>query len=141
MQAVSCHSHFSPLNCSLNWQHQLCKNPRPNPDVKTLFVDHSCGQPNGARAPSPVTSSLMGTVPKAGGFPPITGHGVSKNVGVLGVAFFCYVVIHDCSMIRLTLAMCAGSHFSLLLLFCQHLSQDGWQIHLQSLTPQFLLGP
>ena len=20
--------------CSLNWQHQLCKNPRPNPDIK-----------------------------------------------------------------------------------------------------------
>ncbi|KAM7276609.1 hypothetical protein ACFE04_018475 [Oxalis oulophora] len=28
-------------------------NQRPNPDIKTLFVDHSCGQPNGARAPSP----------------------------------------------------------------------------------------
>ncbi|CAK7345436.1 unnamed protein product [Dovyalis caffra] len=63
------------INQSLNWQHQLCKNPRPNPDIKTLFVDHSCGQPNGARAPSPVTNSLMGAVPKAGGFPPITGHG------------------------------------------------------------------
>ncbi|KAJ6673234.1 TOPLESS-RELATED PROTEIN 1-LIKE ISOFORM X1 [Salix viminalis] len=63
------------INQSLNWQHQLCKNPRPNPDIKTLFVDHSCGQPNGARAPSPVTSSLMGGVPKSGGFPPITSHG------------------------------------------------------------------
>ncbi|CAA0819772.1 Protein TOPLESS, partial [Striga hermonthica] len=27
----------------LNWQHQLCKTPRPNPDIKTFFVDHSCG--------------------------------------------------------------------------------------------------
>lgn len=39
---------------SLNWQHQLCKNPRPNPDIKTLFTDHSCTPPNGALAPTPV---------------------------------------------------------------------------------------
>ncbi|PON63180.1 Topless-related protein [Parasponia andersonii] len=63
------------INQSLNWQHQLCKNPRPNPDIKTLFVDHSCGQPNGARAPSPVTNPLMGAVQKAGGFPPLSAHG------------------------------------------------------------------
>lgn len=60
--------------CSLNWQHQLCKNPRPNPDIKTLFVDHSCGQPNGARAPSPATNSLMGAIPKPGGFPTLGAH-------------------------------------------------------------------
>lgn len=63
------------INQSLNWQHQLCKNPKANPDIKTLFVDHTCGQPNGARAPSPVTNPLMGTVPKAGGFPPLSAHG------------------------------------------------------------------
>ncbi|XWS27035.1 hypothetical protein CRYUN_Cryun26dG0081300 [Craigia yunnanensis] len=63
------------INQSLNWQHQLCKNPRPNPDIKTLFVDHSCGQQNGARAPSPVTNPLMGAVPKAGAFPPLGAHG------------------------------------------------------------------
>ncbi|KAL7168434.1 hypothetical protein ACSBR2_038801 [Camellia fascicularis] len=65
------------INQSLNWQHQLCKNPKPNPDIKTLFVDHSCGQsqPNGARAPSPVTNPLMGGVPKAGVFPPVGAHG------------------------------------------------------------------
>ncbi|KAK9735493.1 hypothetical protein RND81_04G209000 [Saponaria officinalis] len=42
------------INQSLNWQHQLCKNPRPNPDIKTLFTDHSCTLPNGAVAPAPV---------------------------------------------------------------------------------------
>ncbi|KAI8023268.1 Eukaryotic translation initiation factor isoform 4G-1 [Camellia lanceoleosa] len=42
------------INQSLNWQHQLCKNPRPNPDVKTLFTDHTCTPPNGALAPTPV---------------------------------------------------------------------------------------
>nr|KAJ0202906.1 hypothetical protein LSAT_V11C500262900 [Lactuca sativa] len=65
------------INQSLNWQHQLCKNPKPNPDIKTLFVDHSCGQsqPNGARAPSPVNNPLMGSVPKPAGFPPLGAHG------------------------------------------------------------------
>ncbi|KAL8497190.1 hypothetical protein ACS0TY_020759 [Phlomoides rotata] len=63
------------INQSLNWQHQLCKNPRPNPDIKTLFVDHSCGQPNGARAPSPANNPLLGgVVPKPGGFPPLAAH-------------------------------------------------------------------
>ncbi|XP_031485381.1 protein TPR1-like isoform X1 [Nymphaea colorata] len=48
------------INQSLNWQHQLCKNPRSNPDIKTLFTDHSCQPPNGARAPTPVTVPLPG---------------------------------------------------------------------------------
>lgn len=66
---------------SLNWQHQLCKNPKSNPDIKTLFVDHSCGQgqANGARVPSPVTNQLMGSMPKVGGFPPLGAHGVSSE--------------------------------------------------------------
>ncbi|CAI9764787.1 unnamed protein product [Fraxinus pennsylvanica] len=42
------------INQSLNWQHQLCKNPRPNPDIKTLFTDHTCNPPNGSLAPTPV---------------------------------------------------------------------------------------
>ncbi|KAH9715454.1 protein TOPLESS [Citrus sinensis] len=63
------------INQSLNWQHQLCKNPRPNPDIKTLFVDHTCGQPNGARAPSPANNPLLGSLPKAGVFPPLGAHG------------------------------------------------------------------
>ncbi|XP_047940621.1 topless-related protein 1 isoform X1 [Salvia hispanica] len=58
------------INQSLNWQHQLCKTPKPNPDIKTLFVDHSCGQPNGASTPSQANNPLLGgAVPKPGGFP------------------------------------------------------------------------
>ncbi|KAJ6834127.1 topless-related protein 1-like isoform X1 [Iris pallida] len=62
------------INQSLNWQHQLCKNPRQNPDIKTLFYDHSCSQPNGGgRVPSP--APLMNVMPKAGGFPQMAPHG------------------------------------------------------------------
>ncbi|KAG0559967.1 hypothetical protein M758_10G138100 [Ceratodon purpureus] len=61
------------INQSLNWQHQLCKNPRPNPDIKTLFIDHTCGPPNGARAP-PTTNPLVGGLPKQGTFPPLGTH-------------------------------------------------------------------
>ncbi|CAM6037067.1 unnamed protein product [Sphagnum compactum] len=62
------------INQSLNWQHQLCKNPRPNPDIKTLFIDHTCGPPNGARAPPPANNTLVGGLPKGGAFPPLGTH-------------------------------------------------------------------
>ncbi|KAH9316517.1 hypothetical protein KI387_025144, partial [Taxus chinensis] len=65
------------INQSLNWQHQLCKNPRPNPDIKTLFVDHTCAPPNGARAPTPSNNPLVGTLPKGATFP-IAPHGVNQ---------------------------------------------------------------
>ncbi|KAF6158052.1 hypothetical protein GIB67_014846 [Kingdonia uniflora] len=65
------------INQSLNWQHQLCKSPKPNPDIKTLFVDHSCGQgqANGSLAPSPSNNPLLGSLPKIAGFPPLGAHG------------------------------------------------------------------
>eukprot|EP00253_Pinus_taeda_P026009 PITA_26009 len=66
------------INQSLNWQHQLCKNPRPNPDIKTLFIDHTCTPPNGARAPTPSTNPLVGTLPKGTVFPPIATHSVNQ---------------------------------------------------------------
>lgn len=63
--------------CSLNWQHQLCKNPKANPDIKTLFIDHSCGQSQtNARAVSPVTNALMGGLLRPAGFAPLGAHGV-----------------------------------------------------------------
>lgn len=52
------------INQSLNWQHQLCKNPRPNPDIKTLFSDHSCAAANGALAPSSVAHPPSAAVQK-----------------------------------------------------------------------------
>ncbi|THU55287.1 hypothetical protein C4D60_Mb11t04990 [Musa balbisiana] len=62
------------INQSLNWQHQLCKTPRSNPDIKTLFMDHTCAPPNGARA-SPV-SVPVAAVPKAvGTYTPLGAHG------------------------------------------------------------------
>ena len=65
---------------SLNWQHQLCKNPKPSPDIKTLFTDHSCAPANGARAPPSGSSPLVGpmAIPKTGAFPPIGIHSVSE---------------------------------------------------------------
>ncbi|XP_016471651.2 protein TOPLESS-RELATED PROTEIN 2 isoform X2 [Nicotiana tabacum] len=62
------------INQSLNWQHQLCKNPRPNPDIKTLFTDHTCASSNGTRPPPPVNAALGGPVPKPGAFPPLGAH-------------------------------------------------------------------
>ncbi|KAK4728236.1 hypothetical protein R3W88_021224 [Solanum pinnatisectum] len=62
------------INQSLNWQHQLCKNPRPNPDIKTLFTDHTCSSSNGTRPPPPVNTPLAGPVPKPGAFPPLGAH-------------------------------------------------------------------
>ncbi|KAL6334754.1 hypothetical protein AAG906_021413 [Vitis piasezkii] len=46
-----------------------------NQRYKNSFVDHTCGQPNGARAPSPINNPLLGSLPKAGGFPPLGAHG------------------------------------------------------------------
>ncbi|CAN8246917.1 unnamed protein product [Cochlearia groenlandica] len=68
------------INQSLNWQHQLCKNPRPNPDIRSLFIDHTCNQPNGAHAPSPITNPLTsGGVPKIAGYPPLSAHGLFQS--------------------------------------------------------------
>ncbi|KAJ4720993.1 Protein TOPLESS-like protein [Melia azedarach] len=68
------------INQSLNWQHQLCKNPRPNPDIKTLFTDHSCTPTTNGARPAPTNSPLVGPIPKAGAFPPIGAHGPFQPV-------------------------------------------------------------
>ncbi|KAL3030319.1 hypothetical protein AAZX31_03G213500 [Glycine max] len=62
------------INQSLNWQHQLCKNPRPNPDIKTLFTDHTCTPPNGPLAPTPVNLPVA-AVAKPAAYTSIGSHG------------------------------------------------------------------
>ncbi|KAL3632748.1 Topless-related protein 3 [Castilleja foliolosa] len=62
------------INQSLNWQHQLCKNPRPNPDIKTLFIDHTCNPPNGAIAPAPVNLPTASSA-KPAAYPSLGAHG------------------------------------------------------------------
>ncbi|CDP11737.1 unnamed protein product [Coffea canephora] len=68
------------INQSLNWQHQLCKNPLPNPDIKTLFTDHTCSSSNESCAPPPSNSLLAGPVPKPGTFLPLGDHGPFQRV-------------------------------------------------------------
>ncbi|CAJ1868536.1 unnamed protein product [Sphenostylis stenocarpa] len=62
------------INQSLNWQHQLCKNPRPNPDIKTLFMDHTCTPPNGPLAPTPVNLPIA-SIGKPAAYTSIGAHG------------------------------------------------------------------
>ncbi|KAF4389811.1 hypothetical protein F8388_009944 [Cannabis sativa] len=62
------------INQSLNWQHQLCKNPRPNPDIKTLFQDHSCTPPNGPLASTPVNLPVA-ALTKPVAYTPLGAHG------------------------------------------------------------------
>ncbi|KAF6138778.1 hypothetical protein GIB67_040910 [Kingdonia uniflora] len=68
------------INQSLNWQHQLCKAPRSNPDIKTLFTDHTCVLTNGARPPPPTNSPIVGPIPKPGAYPPMGTHGPFQAV-------------------------------------------------------------
>ncbi|GMY29240.1 protein TOPLESS-like [Fagus crenata] len=47
------------INQSLNWQHIYCEDPRPNPDIKTLFVNHVCQpQDNSSVAESTEENSI-----------------------------------------------------------------------------------
>ncbi|CAK8563731.1 unnamed protein product [Lathyrus sativus] len=62
------------INHSLNWQHQMCKNPKANPEVKTLFTDHSCSPSNGARASTPVNLPAT-AVARPSSFVPLGVHG------------------------------------------------------------------
>ncbi|CAL8997004.1 unnamed protein product [Prunus brigantina] len=46
------------INQSLNWQHKQCKYPRPNPVIKTLFVDHVCEPQENVPLPLPIENNL-----------------------------------------------------------------------------------
>lgn len=56
------------INQSLNWQHSLCGNPRQNPDIRTLFVDHNCINSNDPYAQLNATNQLIGAAPRAESF-------------------------------------------------------------------------
>ncbi|KAJ6762623.1 PROTEIN putative-RELATED [Salix purpurea] len=76
------------INQSLNWQHQLCKNPRPNPDIKTLFIDHTCSPTNGPLAPAPVNLPVAAVAKPApytslGAHGPFPATGAAANAGAL----------------------------------------------------------
>ncbi|KAG6706553.1 hypothetical protein I3842_07G227200 [Carya illinoinensis] len=59
------------INQSLNWQHSLCPNPRQNPDIRTLFVDHSCKNSNDSLAQLAASNQLIGSPTKMEGFLPL----------------------------------------------------------------------
>ncbi|EPS64433.1 hypothetical protein M569_10348, partial [Genlisea aurea] len=63
------------INQSLNWQHQLCKNQRQNPDIKTLFTDHTCTPSNGALTPASVNLPTT-SVAKPATYTPLGVHGL-----------------------------------------------------------------
>nr|GMC68842.1 topless-related protein 4 isoform X1 [Ipomoea batatas] len=44
------------INQSLNWQHHLCNNRKPKPQIKTLFADHTCKQQDDTQASSSTIS-------------------------------------------------------------------------------------
>ncbi|CAI0415203.1 unnamed protein product, partial [Linum tenue] len=61
------------INQSLNWQHLQCKDPQPNPDIRTLFVDHVCTPPHehipfllNAVIPKCASASVTSTVTNSG---------------------------------------------------------------------------
>ncbi|KAK4761470.1 hypothetical protein SAY87_029354 [Trapa incisa] len=73
------------INQSLNWQHQLCKNPRLNPDIKTLFTDHTCTPPNGPLVPTPVNLAITkpATYPVLGAHGPFPPTAAAANANAL----------------------------------------------------------
>ncbi|XP_057826168.2 protein TOPLESS-RELATED PROTEIN 2 isoform X3 [Cryptomeria japonica] len=60
------------INQSLNWQHQLCKDPTSKPDIKTLFVDHICVSHGGSQ--SHTNNSIDGVIPQGVPSFPIPTH-------------------------------------------------------------------
>ncbi|KAJ1443539.1 LIS1-like proteiny motif [Sesbania bispinosa] len=65
----------SMINQSLNWQHHLCNNPRPNSGNKTLFTDHTCSPLNGAGTPTSVTLPIAAIV-RPSSYAPLGAHGL-----------------------------------------------------------------
>ncbi|XP_042448898.1 protein TOPLESS-RELATED PROTEIN 2-like [Zingiber officinale] len=63
------------VNQSLNWQHYLCKDPQPDPDIETLFTDHSCASSaNGARPPPASNEPFFAPPSNSAAFRPSATH-------------------------------------------------------------------
>ncbi|XP_031279576.1 topless-related protein 1-like [Pistacia vera] len=70
------------INQSLNWQHSLCANPRPNPDIRTLFVDHNCRNFNDPYVQLTASNQLISPAAKSESFLPMGTHGPSAAVQI-----------------------------------------------------------
>lgn len=85
---------------SLNWQHQLCSNPKQNPDIRTLFVDHTCRQPNESYTQLTATHPLMVSSQRTEGFLPMAANGVCPFYKFLFRAFQAFLSsIKKCKVI------------------------------------------
>ncbi|XP_076884506.1 topless-related protein 4-like [Bidens hawaiensis] len=63
------------VNQGLNWQHKLCNNPSPDPDITTLFEDHVCEPSQVVPAPAPApeqasvaNNQIMRPIPRRAAF-------------------------------------------------------------------------
>ncbi|XWS26193.1 hypothetical protein CRYUN_Cryun26dG0010000 [Craigia yunnanensis] len=63
------------INQSLNWQHSLCANPRQNPDIRTLLVDHSCRNSTDPYTQLATSNQLLVSTQKTEGFLPMCANG------------------------------------------------------------------
>ncbi|XP_022729897.1 topless-related protein 1-like [Durio zibethinus] len=63
------------INQSLNWQHSLCANPRQNPDIRTLLVDHSCRNSTDPYTQLATSNQHIVSAQKTEGFIPLCANG------------------------------------------------------------------
>lgn len=63
------------INQSLNWQHSLCANPRQNPDIRTLMVDHNCRNSTDPYTQLATSNQFMVSAQRTEGFIPMCANG------------------------------------------------------------------
>ncbi|KAF5743337.1 hypothetical protein HS088_TW09G01404 [Tripterygium wilfordii] len=91
----------SLINQSLNWQHSFCGNPRQNPEVKSLFVDHICGNPNDPFAQVAPNNQLLRPHSKVEGLFPLTADMVRDRTDSVFNQNFMVVVFVYCIVVSL----------------------------------------
>ncbi|XP_073121119.1 topless-related protein 4-like [Henckelia pumila] len=67
------------INQGLNWQHYLCNNSLPNPTIRSLLVDHVCGEVNSAQASSSEANASTRPTPRGDGLIPTGAPVVSHS--------------------------------------------------------------